>query len=354
MARTGVTYADVQRAAETILAQQGNPTVDTVREALGGTGSKSTIAPLLKRWRQQVEPVSKLESALPVQLLQSVRNLYEEMEASKQQEIAAHAEQASQHIALSQQAQVEAEQARLATAEQLLQTEQQLQQQLQEKAALEENLRQTQLLATRLDAEQQGLRLRLQDHTQENQQLHKQLEQLSQQFEHYQNASAQLRQQERLQAEQRQQTLEHELSQLRQQQLSRQEQVVLLQAELQQSRQQLQQADTALQQAVLDKTELLQQMQTAQRQHQDFVQTSQLQQLHVQQALSQAEQGLALSSQQQQELHQLIASLRDQVLDLVQERKAWNQERKDLLQMLDRYQQQHLPDQTELNESDAQ
>lgn len=50
MARAGVTYHDVVKAAEAIKSQRQEPTVDRVREHLG-TGSKSTIAPLLKRWR---------------------------------------------------------------------------------------------------------------------------------------------------------------------------------------------------------------------------------------------------------------------------------------------------------------
>ena len=46
MARAGVTYHDVAKAAEAIKSQRQEPTVDRVREHLG-TGSKSTIAPLL-------------------------------------------------------------------------------------------------------------------------------------------------------------------------------------------------------------------------------------------------------------------------------------------------------------------
>lgn len=48
MARAGVTYHLVAKAAATIKTQGQEPTVDRVREYLG-TGSKSTIAPLLKR-----------------------------------------------------------------------------------------------------------------------------------------------------------------------------------------------------------------------------------------------------------------------------------------------------------------
>lgn len=55
MARAGVTYHDVAKAAATIKTQGQEPTVDRVREHLG-TGSKSTIAPAaealaIRKWR---------------------------------------------------------------------------------------------------------------------------------------------------------------------------------------------------------------------------------------------------------------------------------------------------------------
>lgn len=342
MARIGVTYADVKRAAELIVSQQGNPTVDTVREALGDTGSKSTIAPLLKRWRQQVEPVSQVESALPVHLLQSVRNLYEEMQANQQQAIAVFEAQAQQEIANSKQLQIEAEQDRDNLSLQLQQTGKQLEQALQLLADREEELRQAKLAATRLETEHSGLQLRLNDHVIENQQLHKQLQQVSQQFEHYQSATAQQRQQERMQADQRQQMLEQELSELRRQQLARQEQLLVLENAQQQLNKQLEQTEAALQLKSSQNEQTQQQLQDLQLSYQEFKQTSQLQQLAAGQAASQAQQELELSNQHQRELQKLIDSLRDQIIDLVQERKAWNQERKDLLQMLERFQQQHL------------
>ena len=49
------------------LTQDGkNPTVDSVREALGGTGSKSTIAPFLKRWKEEHQgEIAQLELGVP-------------------------------------------------------------------------------------------------------------------------------------------------------------------------------------------------------------------------------------------------------------------------------------------------
>jgi chromosome segregation ATPase len=51
MTRLGITSAAVELAAENILAGKENPTIEKVRQALGGTGSNSTIAKYLHKWR---------------------------------------------------------------------------------------------------------------------------------------------------------------------------------------------------------------------------------------------------------------------------------------------------------------
>lgn len=78
MARAGVTYHDVAKAAEAIKNQGHEPTVDRVRERLG-TGSKSTIAPLLKRWRSQNGEAADT-SGLPNDLVEVVRSLHERVQ----------------------------------------------------------------------------------------------------------------------------------------------------------------------------------------------------------------------------------------------------------------------------------
>lgn len=75
MARAGVTYHDVAKAAATIKTQGQEPTVDRVREHLG-TGSKSTIAPLLKRWRSENGDVADL-GGLPNDLVEALKSLHE-------------------------------------------------------------------------------------------------------------------------------------------------------------------------------------------------------------------------------------------------------------------------------------
>jgi chromosome segregation ATPase len=79
MARTGVTYHDIAKAAEAIKTHGQDPTVDRVREHLG-TGSKSTIAPLLKRWRSDNEGTAAAVSGLPNDLVEVVKSLHERVQ----------------------------------------------------------------------------------------------------------------------------------------------------------------------------------------------------------------------------------------------------------------------------------
>lgn len=78
MARAGVTYHDVAKSAEAIKTQGQDPTVDRVREYLG-TGSKSTIAPLLKRWRSDNGEAADI-SGLPKDLVEVTKSLHERVQ----------------------------------------------------------------------------------------------------------------------------------------------------------------------------------------------------------------------------------------------------------------------------------
>jgi len=92
MARAGVTYHDISKAAEAIKTQGQEPTVDRVREHLG-TGSKSTIAPLLKRWRSDNGEAAAV-SGLPNDLVEVVKALHERVQQMADHRI----EQASQEF----------------------------------------------------------------------------------------------------------------------------------------------------------------------------------------------------------------------------------------------------------------
>lgn len=80
MARIGIDYEQVSAAAFELARSDQPVTVDNVRTQLGETASKSTIAPLLRRWKAENAAKSTAHAALPQDLLQSVRRLYEDIE----------------------------------------------------------------------------------------------------------------------------------------------------------------------------------------------------------------------------------------------------------------------------------
>src|SRR6266478_6237482 len=83
MARIGITYLDVDKAALQLQGQGRIPTVDRVRDLLG-TGSKTTITEHLKRWKaQQADGQGKL----PQELSALVTGLWERLQAQAEQRI---------------------------------------------------------------------------------------------------------------------------------------------------------------------------------------------------------------------------------------------------------------------------
>lgn len=86
MGRGGVTYIDVSKTAEKLRNKGIIPTIDRIREILG-TGSKTTIAHHLKRWKEST--VEDLEyQSLPIELAKAVKNLYEQLQDQASQKIA--------------------------------------------------------------------------------------------------------------------------------------------------------------------------------------------------------------------------------------------------------------------------
>jgi len=75
MSRIGITYEDVAKAIPTLQGQQKNLTVDNVRGLLG-TGSKSTIARLLREWKAKHGLHPDDEGKLPSDLLNFVNGLW--------------------------------------------------------------------------------------------------------------------------------------------------------------------------------------------------------------------------------------------------------------------------------------
>lgn len=82
MARSGVTYAEIARAARTLLADGQEPTVERVRLQMG-TGSNSTIAPLLRRWRAEQQQGIDADD-LPEDLIEALKALQNRVRGAAQ------------------------------------------------------------------------------------------------------------------------------------------------------------------------------------------------------------------------------------------------------------------------------
>ena len=94
MARGGVTYSDIANAADTIKNKGQNPTVDRVLYHLG-TGSKSTIGPHLKAWKEANLEHNEI-SDLPTNLITAVRELHQRLQSEADTQL----ENANQKIAI--------------------------------------------------------------------------------------------------------------------------------------------------------------------------------------------------------------------------------------------------------------
>lgn len=243
MARAGILYSQVAKVAAQLAAAGTNPTVDTVRAALGDTGSKGTIAPMLKQWKAQHQGETAASSAgLPVDLLEAVKGVYQRLEAGAQAQVeqlrAAHDQARQEGLQ-----QLEAERA---AGRQLRAERDVLSNELaQVKAALahERDERQHGAVAiAALRAENDGLAQRLADRAAEVRLLTNQLAQARHQFDHFQEKATEQRVSDRQGFEVRIGTLEQDAQRLHTHLQEQQQAVAVLRAEKQGLRHQVERA----------------------------------------------------------------------------------------------------------------
>jgi chromosome segregation ATPase len=101
MARLGITYQDVTKAIAELQGKDKNPTVDSIREILG-TGSKSTIARLLREWRSKHSIQTDDDASIPSELLLMIKGLWERLQEKGDARITEHQQQADAKVALLQ------------------------------------------------------------------------------------------------------------------------------------------------------------------------------------------------------------------------------------------------------------
>lgn len=223
MARAGILYSQVAYAAVKLAGEGKNPTVDSVREALGGTGSKSTIAPMLKRWKSEhQETVAEAELGMPAELVHAVKGVYDKLQADLAQQLAAARESHRQEQ------EAIAERLKLAAADNrtLSDAKDHLGQELARLKDAFERLQRDHHAAvvalTVAQTENAGLQQRLADRAAEVHLLTQQLTQARVQFEHYQETTARQRTEERQAFEQRIARLEQESARGQQRQAAQQ------------------------------------------------------------------------------------------------------------------------------------
>jgi predicted nucleic acid-binding Zn-ribbon protein len=92
MSRLGVTYEEVAEVAESILQKGESPTIDKVRQSLGGTGSNTTISKYLNGWRNhyfQSKTPNAIKNNTPDVVKSAVERVWQEMSAQASAEIQA-------------------------------------------------------------------------------------------------------------------------------------------------------------------------------------------------------------------------------------------------------------------------
>ncbi len=213
MARAGILYSQVAKAAAQLTQAGKTPTIDTVREALGDTGSKSTIAPMLKRWKaEHQEIVDGADTGLPAELVEAIKSIYQRL----QDDVARQLEEMSVTHHANLNAMREQRDAALASETQLRQAHNALAAECsraqQSLSKCHEDLQSGALALTAAQTENAGFQQRLADRATEVYALNQQLTQARAQFEHFQEATARQRAEERQAFEQRLARLEQEIA----------------------------------------------------------------------------------------------------------------------------------------------
>lgn len=104
MARLGVTYQDIATAANQILGQGKQPTIELVRNHLK-TGSSTTIANHLRQWRAERDSSLSIakDEGLPPELVSMVKALWQKLQTEADNKIMAAKQALAQRMTLQQQ-----------------------------------------------------------------------------------------------------------------------------------------------------------------------------------------------------------------------------------------------------------
>jgi chromosome segregation ATPase len=208
MARIGITYFDVEKAALQLQGQGKLPTVDRVRNLLG-TGSKTTITEHLKRWKaEQADGQGKL----PHELSALVTGLWERLQAQSELRINEVQSSCDEQIKSLQQALTQTQHLK----QQLHEAVEDGLQKAHEKQAVEQQLQTEQQTHLQLEVRYSASQQQLEDLKANNAQLHQLAHQVQANLEHYQQAMQSQRAEQALEIEKREAGFQREIQELKQ------------------------------------------------------------------------------------------------------------------------------------------
>lgn len=217
MSRPGITYQDVANAAHQLSAQGINPTIEGIRK-LTGTGSNGTLAPHLRKWKENQSDANKIASKenLPEELVSLIKGLWERVLTQSAEQFAPIEESLERKIS-----ELRQELEKYKSNNQRWQTlfsqwQQEKTQFANEKITLEQALDFSHKENGALHAKHDALFQQLQEKQERITELHRLHSQAQTNLEHYRESSREQRLMEQQRYEQHQQQLEQAISQLQQ------------------------------------------------------------------------------------------------------------------------------------------
>lgn len=215
MGRIGISYLEVANTASALQGKNINPTVDAVREVLG-TGSRSTIGPYLKQWRDKQE-VSGNTLGLPPELSSLVKGLYERLQAEADHRIEEEIQRCEAQISAVQQSIVLVQTEKDALINETHVLCKKLEEALQSVQALGSTLADEQKQGTELKVKVREQEQRLNDRDTHIQFLENQLRNVQNNLEHYRESMKAQREEEKRAHEREINLLTQESTSLKQQ-----------------------------------------------------------------------------------------------------------------------------------------
>ncbi|MBF0366614.1 MAG: DNA-binding protein [Oligoflexia bacterium] len=215
MARPGVTYFDVSRAALQLIASGKTPTIETIRIALG-TGSHSTIGTHLRNWRSQRDQNQQMASKenIPEELVITMRGLWEMVMNQAEDKIQVVLQKAQQDLIKLKNEVQHFQKDNESWQEQHQQIKKANEVLITEKSSLEQLLASLKMELATFAEKYAGLEMNGQEKQSRIDELHRQNKQIQQNLEHYRSESLEQRLAEQQRHEQQQKQLEQTILQM--------------------------------------------------------------------------------------------------------------------------------------------